>query len=146
MKLKLKNTINGLIPLYDNDYDEKRKLKIGEIYTAEIKQVRNPLLLAKYFKMLHCAFDLRSHKQREIYQDGKAGFEAFRKAIQITAGYFEQIWLPHKGFVEQGISIAYENMSESDFRDLYEKTHYVVMNTFLRHITIDDFEKHMINF
>lgn len=36
MKLNLLNTVQGLKPLYDDDFDEKKKLKIGEVYTAEI--------------------------------------------------------------------------------------------------------------
>lgn len=146
MKLNLKNTMEGLLPLYAEDYDKKRMLKIGEYYSAEIKLIRNPKLLAKYFKMLHCAFDLRSQAQKERYPDGTAGFEAFRKAIQITAGYSDQVWLPSLGYVDQATSIAFENMEEEDFRELYDKCHYILMNTFLRHITIEQFEKHLINF
>ena len=37
MILLLKNTVEGLKPLYDDDYEEKRKLKIGEVYKADIK-------------------------------------------------------------------------------------------------------------
>ena len=29
MKLLLKNTSSGLIPIYDDDYEEKKKLKIA---------------------------------------------------------------------------------------------------------------------
>ena len=32
MKLLLQNTSHGLIPLYDADYEEKKRLKIGEIH------------------------------------------------------------------------------------------------------------------
>lgn len=36
MKIRLLNTARGLIPCYDDDFDEKKKLKIGEEYVAEI--------------------------------------------------------------------------------------------------------------
>jgi hypothetical protein len=32
MKILLNNTLHGLIPVYDKDFDEKKKLKIGSIY------------------------------------------------------------------------------------------------------------------
>ena len=41
MKLLLLNTTSGLKPMYDEDYEEKQKLKIGEVYQATIKTVRN---------------------------------------------------------------------------------------------------------
>lgn len=39
MELYLKNTAHGLIPLYDDDFEEKRKLKIGEVYKVSIKKL-----------------------------------------------------------------------------------------------------------
>ena len=30
MEIYCRNTASGLVPLYDSDYDEKRKLKIGK--------------------------------------------------------------------------------------------------------------------
>ena len=35
MEIRLLNTPSGLKPLYDEDYDQKKKLKIGEIYKAK---------------------------------------------------------------------------------------------------------------
>ena len=51
MILLLKNTVEGLKPLYDDDYEEKRKLKIGEVYKADIKPMkpRNLQFHRKYF-------------------------------------------------------------------------------------------------
>lgn len=52
MKLYLLNTREGLKPMYDEDYDEKKKLKIGEVYEAEIRQPRNLRFHRKYFALL----------------------------------------------------------------------------------------------
>ena len=41
MKLFLRNTISGLVPLYPSDFDEKRKLKLGWDYEADIVHPRN---------------------------------------------------------------------------------------------------------
>ena len=43
MTIHLINTTCGLVPQYDEDFDEKKKLKPGQFYTAEIKLQRNPL-------------------------------------------------------------------------------------------------------
>lgn len=41
MKIYLQNTSMGLIPMADSDYDEKKRLKIGEVYEVSIKLARN---------------------------------------------------------------------------------------------------------
>ena len=41
MEINLMCTSAGLQPLYDEDYDEKRKLKIGKIYRAKVVVPRN---------------------------------------------------------------------------------------------------------
>lgn len=55
MKLQLLNTTRGLVPLYDEDFEEKKKLKLGTEYTAEIKVSRNSKFHRKYFALLNAA-------------------------------------------------------------------------------------------
>ena len=50
MKIYLLNTASGLRPMDDNDYEAKQKLKIGEVYKAEIKKVRNYNFHKKIFR------------------------------------------------------------------------------------------------
>ena len=58
MKLLLQNTAVGLVPLYDSDFDEKRKLKLGQVYQADIKVVRNINFHRKMWSMLNTAWAL----------------------------------------------------------------------------------------
>lgn len=55
MKIKLLNTSVGLKPLYDEDFEEKKKLKIGEVYEATIKRPRNLSFHRKYFGLINLA-------------------------------------------------------------------------------------------
>jgi hypothetical protein len=57
MKLFLQNTTHGLIPCYDADYDEKKKLKAGKVYKVEIKLARNYDFHKKYFALINCAWE-----------------------------------------------------------------------------------------
>jgi len=41
MRIFCKNLLEGLIPLYNSDLEEKKKLKLDEIYEVEIKVARN---------------------------------------------------------------------------------------------------------
>ena len=63
MKLLLRNTTHGLIPIYDDDFDEKKKLVIGKDYMAEIKLARNLMFHRKYFGMLDTAWYLLTEKR-----------------------------------------------------------------------------------
>ena len=63
MKLQLKNTMSGLVPINDASYDEKKKLKIGQVYEVTIKLVRNYDFHKKYFALINCAWEyLPEHK------------------------------------------------------------------------------------
>ena len=86
MKLQLLNTASGLIPCYDEDYDEKKKLKIGKTYEATIKLVRNPQFLRKYFALINCAWEYLTEAQQVFFKNNK---EVFRKTIEVAAGHCE---------------------------------------------------------
>lgn len=85
MKLFLLNTSRGLIPYDDNDSEEKRKLKIGTVYKAEIKQARNLEFHKKYFALINCAYHFLSDKQQEFY----GTVEQFRKKVECASGHCE---------------------------------------------------------
>lgn len=56
MDILLLNTAAGLVPLYDDGYEEKRKLKLGQTYRARIVKARNPEFHRKYAEVAagHC--------------------------------------------------------------------------------------------
>jgi hypothetical protein len=74
MRLRLLNTPQGLKPCYDEDYEEKRKLKLGEVYEAEIKLLRNPEFHRKFFALLNAGFSLLPERT----QNGFRSVEGFR--------------------------------------------------------------------
>jgi hypothetical protein len=56
--------MSGLVPINDVSYDEKKKLKIGQVYEVIIKLVRNYEFHKKYFALINCAWEyLPEHKQ-----------------------------------------------------------------------------------
>ena len=82
MKLQLLNTISGLVPCYDEDFDEKKKLKLGEVYEAEIKLVRNPKFHRKFFSLLNCAWEYLPEGRRNGFRTK----ENFRRYLTVAAG------------------------------------------------------------
>ena len=142
MKIFLQNTATGLVPLYDEDYEEKRKLKIGQVYQAEIKQPRNYQFHKLYFALINCAWEYLRESDVEKFKN----VDNFRKAVQIEAGYFELLYVIElEVYVKQAVSISFGKMDEIEFNQLYERVKDVIFKM-LRYVPIDEFERNLSNF
>lgn len=144
MDIFLLNTSHGLIPLYDEDYEEKRRLRIGETYKAKIVVPRNLKMHRKYFALLNCSWALMSEAQREFFSQSK---DAFRETVQIAAGHFKEYYnIEHNEWRQEAKSISFDKMPEDEFRELYSKVFDVILHTFLKKITPEVFNEYLINF
>lgn len=144
MKLYLTNTISGLIPFTDSDYEEKKKLKIGEVYEATIKRPRNLPFHRKYFGLINLAWEYQNERAVEHF---KHNIELFRKTVEVASGWCEPVYsIARKEWVEVPKSIAFDKMDEDEFQNLYERVKDVLFKYFLKHITIEEFENNLINF
>lgn len=143
MELLLKNTSHGLLPMYDEDYEEKKRLKIGTTYRAKVTVPRNYQFHRKYFSMISCAWDLLTERQREFFGTK----ESFRKTLQVAAGHCERVFnLELRTWVEVPKSIAFDKMSGDEFEDLYRGVRDVLLRVFLKHITLEQFEETLMNY
>lgn len=137
------NTAQGLKPLYDDDFEEKKKLRIGQTYKAKVTVPRNILFHRKYWSMITCAWDLLTEKQREFFGNK----ESFRKTLQVAAGHCERVFhLRLREWVEVPKSIAFDKMNGDEFEELYRGVREVLLTVFLKHLTIEQFEETMINY
>lgn len=145
MELYLYNTSQGLKPCYDEDFDEKKKLKIGVTYKAKITLVRNLDFHRKYFALIRTAWEYVNERfQRELFRDN---IENFRKGIEVAAGHCDLVFNPRiKEYVEVPRSIAFDKMDNIEFQDLYEKVKNVLFSTFLKNIDEDEFMSNLIDF
>lgn len=144
MELYLLNTTSGLKPCYDEDYEEKKKLKIGETYKAKITLARNLKFHKKFFALINCAWEYQNEKVVEFFHHNK---DAFRKTVEIAAGLYEPVYLiGKKEWSQAPKSIAFDKMDEAEFMDLYDNVKRVLFQTFLRHIDEEEFMKNLINF
>jgi hypothetical protein len=144
MKIKLLNTVSGLKPLYDSDYDEKKKLKIGEVYEATIRLQRNLQFHRKYFGLINCAWEYQNERVIEHF---KHNIELFRKTVEVAAGWCEPVYsIARKEWIEVPKSISFDKMDEDEFQNLYERVKDVLFKYFLKNISVEEFEKNLINF
>lgn len=143
MKLQLLNTTRGLVPCYDDDFEEKKKLKIGVEYTAEVRTTRNPMFHRKYFALINAAWELLPESKRTFFGTK----ENFRDTVQVSAGYFQNFWQPDiKQWVHIPCSISFSSMSEEKFSDLYRDVRNVIDRVLYNVITPEEFEKVLMNF
>ena len=134
MKIWLRNTLHGLIPLYPSDYEEKRKLKIGQDYECEIRLPRN----YQYHKKVFALFNL-------AYQNYnlEMPFDSFRKWLTIKAGYFTIYETPNGRYYEAD-SLSFRNKNQAQIEEVYSR----ILDIIIKDIgcNSEEIEKQLIDF
>lgn len=143
MKLTLLNTPQGLKPCYDEDFDAKKMLKIGEVYTAEIRLARNYELHKKAFALVNAAWAYLPEKT----QNGFRSVEGFRDYLTVAAGYYKVYYNRRlRTFVEAPISWNFSVMDNAEFSTFYERLKDVVFGVLQPFVSLEDFEQTLSNF
>lgn len=143
MKLMVVNTPRGLVPLGDDDYEEKKKLRLGETYTVEIKVARNVEFHRKYFAMIAYAWEFLTETEVATFKTK----DNFRKYLEISAGHCDVIFHPRlQEFVEIPKSISFGKMDETAFSDLYGRVKDVVFSIIGGRVTEEEFERLLLDF
>ena len=91
--------MSGLVPINDASYDEKKKLKIGQVYEVTIKLVRNYDFHKKYFALINCAWEFMTEKQQAFFKDRLPKIQKGYYAVCVLAAvydpYYESICRGH---------------------------------------------------
>jgi hypothetical protein len=117
MKITVRNTINGLVPLYSSDLDEKRKLKIGETYQVEVKRPRNYQFHKKFFALLNIGWE---------NTDVEMPFDTYRRWVTMRAGFYKVYHTP-KGELYEPESISFSNMDDDTFSEVYDRVLNIIL-------------------
>ena len=143
MRLMVINTPRGLIPCGDDDFDEKKKLKIGQAYSVEVRVVRNVDFHRKYFALIAYAWEYLNEKELATFKTK----DNFRKYLEISAGHCEVIFHPRlQEFVEIPKSISFGSMDNAEFSDLYDRVKDVIFSIIGNRVTREEFERILIDF
>jgi hypothetical protein len=134
MEIFVRNTLTGLIPLYPSDFDEKRKLKLGRDYKANIVLPRNLGFHKKFFALFNVAYQNTKLDMSE---------KAYRHYLTIKAGYFTAYTTP-KGVFYEPDSISFDSMEQDEFEVFYQR----FLDKVVEEIgaTSEEIEKQLINF
>jgi len=121
MNIYLLNTTSGLKPLYDDDFEEKKKLKIGETYRATIVRPRN----LKFHKKAMALYKIGCENSKSV----EMPFDSYRRYATIKAGY-AKIYHTPKGTYVEAESIAFDSMDEDRFQKVYNDVlSFIIIDT-----------------
>ena len=118
MKINIIKNKFGLFEPLDEDIDKANKISIGDVFCVNFTKMRDSETHRKYFKLLGLCWDFMTEDERQtIYRNS---FDKFRKRIQLLADYTDEE-LNEKGeWCLVAKSIAYENLDEVEFNQLYK--------------------------
>ncbi len=129
-----RNQIQGLVPLYPADYEEKKKLKIGKDYQVEIKHPRNYQYHKRFFALLNLCY--------ENYET-EMPFGTFRRWLIMRAGFVKS-FSTDRGTFYDAESISFANMDQKQFEEVYSRVLDVVIK--LLGLTEEDVTENLLNF
>ena len=130
MKINIVRQLNNTFKIaYDSDFEKLRNIKVGVPYEVEIKNKRNAKFHRKFFALINLVFQ---------NQDKYDVIDELRKDLTIASGFYTQ----HETFTGQirteANSIAFQNMDEIEFSELYNK----FLDTIEKYF---DFDKESVN-
>jgi hypothetical protein len=143
MKLLVINTPRGLVPLDDDDFEEKKKLKLGQTYSVEVKVARNVDFHRKYFALIAYAWEFLNEQETARFKSK----DNFRKYLEMAAGHCDVIFHPRlQEFVEIPKSISFGKMDNTAFSELYERVKDVIFSIIGDRVTREEFERLLVDF
>lgn len=143
MKFLVTNTPRGLVPLGDDDFEEKKKLKLGQTYSVEVKVARNVDFHRKYFALIAYAWEFLNEQETATFKSK----DNFRKYLEISAGHCDVIFHPRlQEFVEIPKSISFGKMDNTAFSELYERVKDVIFSIIGDRVPREEFERLLIDF
>lgn len=134
MEIWVKNTFRGLIPMYDTDLDNKKKLKIDAEYLVKISMPRNIKFHRKMFALYNLVF--QNQERYKVLDD-------LRRDITIEAGFYRERTNIYGEVIKEAESISFANMEEYVFSELYNRSLDVIVKYFHfdRQSMIDEIEQ-----
>lgn len=145
MRISLKKVSDlMIIPEDQNSAEFISNLKTGQVITAEFKKPRNYRFHKKYFALLNFAYE---NWEPLEFQDSKwqgitpeKSFERFRKDLIILSGHYEAVYRVDGSIRIEPKSIAFANMDEEQFNELYDATINVILKKILKNYTKQDLQ------
>ena len=119
----------GMVPMYDSDYDEKQRLKVGDTVLCSIKRPRNYEFHKKFFALLRLTVTNLPHliqQQMQIFTE-----EDMLDCLKVDLGLYTTVLHGGKQIIKTG-SISFAKMDESEFERFFQRSVDVILRIYLR--------------
>lgn len=119
----------GMVPMYDSDYDEKQRLKVGDTVLCSIKRPRNYDFHKKFFALLRLTvtnLPQLIQQQMQIFNE-----EDMLDCLKVDLGLYTTVWHGGKQIIKTG-SISFAKMDESEFERFFQRSVDVILRIYLR--------------
>lgn len=153
-EIELVKTSSGALRGFTADDEAAREryrafvegLEPGEFFTLTYKRPRSLAFHRKFFAMLKLAFEAwepQAGRTRTTYKGAEIAksFELFRKDMLILAGYGTPSYDLQGRVKWEAKSIAFDQMDDDEFAELYEAVKDVLVKHILTNYTRDDVDR-----
>ena len=144
MDIFCKVTAHGLVPLYDSDYELKKRLRVGSVVKCKVSNPRNYEHHKKFFALVRLTFDNLPSNLAEYFKVHNE--EDMLRRFKRDLGYFKTS-LNERGEKEiEYQSISFSAMEQHEFERFYNQCIDLVLYKYLRGIDKEDLITEIENF
>lgn len=132
MDIFCKVTPYGLVPLYDSDYDLKKRIRVGSVVKCKVSNPRNYEHHKKFFALVRLTFDNLPSNLAEYFKVYNE--EDMLRRFKRDLGYFKTS-LNERGEKEiEYQSISFSAMEQHEFERFYNQCIDLVLYKYLKGI------------
>lgn len=144
MDIFCKVTPYGLVPLYDSDYDLKKRLRVGSIVKCKVSNPRNYEHHKKFFALVRLTFDNLPSNLAEHWQVHNE--EDMLRRFKRDLGYYT-VAINERGEREiEYQSISFAAMEQYEFERFYTQCIDLVLYKYIKGIDKQDLITEIENF
>ena len=121
-------TDQGLVPMYDSDYEEKKRLKLGDKVLCTIKKPRNYEFHKKFFALVRLTYqNLPEWMEQDL---GVHSEEDMLTSMKLDLGLADIVYINGRPIVKTG-SISFASMDNTEFEQFYNRCVDLVLKRYL---------------
>ena len=144
MDIFCKVTAHALVPLYDSDYDLKKRIRVGSVVKCKVSNPRNYEHHKKFFALVRLTFDNLPSNLAEYFKVHNE--EDMLRRFKRDLGYFKTS-LNERGEKEiEYQSISFSAMEQHEFERFYNQCIDLVLYKYLKGIDKEDLITEIENF
>lgn len=144
MDIFCKVTPYGLVPLYDSDYDLKKRLRVGSVVKCKVSNPRNYEHHKKFFALVRLTFDNLPSNLAEYWRVHNE--EDMLRLFKRDLGYYTTT-LNERGEREiEYQSISFSAMEQYEFERFYNQCIDLVLYKYIKGIDKQDLITEIENF